>query len=261
MTEKYYSVGELAELAGTTVRTIQYYDKIELLIAKRAKNNKARYYTQNDVLTLQQILFYKKMGVPLQEIKHHLGNARNKSDIKSILSQQADILFRKEMEIKMNITIIEAIIATIDADSTYDLEAMMKLALNLNKDTILTYSTIQFDKEATRLFEEKYKDDNEVIEFYWKWKQLLLEAVSYKINNIPYKSDAGFQYGRKWAEFIEGATGNDPEMFKAFESGLEQSDQWPEEDLFLYNFCNDFIDQAYSYYCKVKGGDKDDSTN
>jgi len=261
MSEKYYSVGELAKLAGTTVRTIQYYDKIELLVAKRSKNKNLRYYPQNDLLTLQQILFYKKLGIPLMEIKSHLMNYRDKNDIKNILTKQADILFQKEMEAKMNIAIIEAIIATIDADPTYDLEEMMKLALNLNKDTILTYASIQFNEEATRLFEEKYQDDNEVIEFYWKLKQLLLEAVSYKTNNVPYKSDTGYQFGKKWTEFIDNATGNDPEMIKAFTNGLEQSEQWPEEDLFLYNFCSDFIDNAYDYYSEKKGGNQDDSIN
>src|SRR5699024_4527905 len=132
--QKLYSVGELAALSGTTIRTIQYYDKIELLVAKRDKNKKLRYYTRNDLLTLQQILFYKKLGIPLKEIKNHLVNVNNKHDVKSILKEQSETLFQKEMEVKMNIAIIEAIVATIDTDhSNHDMESMMELALKLNK--------------------------------------------------------------------------------------------------------------------------------
>ena len=255
MQEKFYSIGELAKLSGTTIRTIQYYDKIGLLVANREKNNKLRFYSQNDLITLQQILFYKKLGVPLKEIKSLLmnSNLENKYDIKKILKKQSNILFQKEMDIKMNIAIIEAIIATIDTESNEDLEAMMKLALSLNNKTILDYTTAHFDEKTSQVFEDKYPDYNEVVEIYWNWKQLILEAAYHKINQIPYTSEAGYQFGKKWHEFIEKSTGNEPEMLDAYNKGLEQSDQWPEEDYFLYHFCNDFIDHAYSWYKEKKG--------
>ncbi len=252
--EKLYSVGELAALSGATIRTIQYYDKIELLVAKRDKNKKQRYYTQNDLLTLQQILFYKKLGVPLKEIKNHLVNVNNKHDVRDILKDQSEILFQKEMEIKMNIAIIEAIVATIDTGhSNHDLESMMELALKLNKETILDYSTVAFDQKTTELFKERDPNYKEIVEVYWHWKKLILEATSHKINNILYKSDIGYQFGKKWYEFIDRATDHNSEVIEAYTSGLEQSHQWPEEDLFLFNFCSDFIDGAYNYYSEKKG--------
>ncbi len=255
--EKLYSVGELAALSGATIRTIQYYDKIELLVAKRDKNKKQRYYTQNDLLTLQQILFYKKLGVPLKEIKNHLVNVNNKHGVRDILKDQSEILFQKEMEIKMNIAIIEAIVATIDTgQSNHDLESMMELALKLNKETIFDYSTVSFDQKTTELFKERDPNYKEIIEVYWHWKKLILEATSHKINNILYKSDTGYHFGKKWYEFIERATDHNSEVIEAYTSGLEQSHQWPEEDLFLFNFCRDFIDCTYSYYCEKKGGEE-----
>jgi DNA-binding transcriptional MerR regulator len=47
-----YTVGELAEIAGVTVRTIQYYDNIHLLAAKRKTNKNSRFYTKNDLVKL-----------------------------------------------------------------------------------------------------------------------------------------------------------------------------------------------------------------
>lgn len=253
--ETYYSIGDLAKLSGTTIRTIQYYDKIDLLVAKRDEDNHLRCYTPSDLLTLQQILFYKKLGFSLKEIKSYLVDANNLTDIKTLLKNQSDILFQKEMEIKTNIAIIEAIVATFDANPNVDLEPMIKMALGLNKQTILDYTQIEFDvdQKTNEKFEEKYTDANDVIEFYWQWKQLTLEAVFYKLNNTSARSEAGYNFGSKWDEFVKGATDDDPEMFAVYEKGLEQSDEWPEEDLFLYNFCNEFIERSHNYYLEKKG--------
>ncbi|WP_181350889.1 MerR family transcriptional regulator [Thalassobacillus sp. CUG 92003] len=252
MSEKLYTVGELAELSGSTIRTIQYYDKIGLLVAKRENN--LRYYTQHDLLTLQQILFYKKLGLPLKEIKNHLVNSNNKSAIKNALKTQSNILFQKEMEIKMNIAIIEAIVATMDSESSnFDLGEVIKIALKLNKETIFDYSNVSFDQKTSDLFKEKNVNEKEIIEVYWLWKKLVLEAAYHKINALHYKSDTGYQFGKKWHEFIGRATDHDPEMIEAYTSGLEQRHQWPEEDLFLFHFCNDFIEGAHHYYCEKTG--------
>lgn len=253
--EKLYSIGELAKLSGTTIRTIQYYDKIHLLVAKRDKNSKLRYYTQSDLLTLQQILFYKKIGFTLKDIKRHLVNVNHVDEMKHLLKQQSDILFQKEMEIKTNIAIIEAMISTIETSSNIDLEPMIEMALGFNKQTILDYTTIDFnfDQKQMARFEEKFTDFNEVVDFYWQWKKLTLEAVFHKVNHTAAKSERGYQFGKKWELFVNYATDHDPELMAVYEKGLEHSGEWPEEDLFLHQFCDDFIQEAHRYYMENRG--------
>jgi DNA-binding transcriptional MerR regulator len=64
-----YSVSELADLADVTVRTLHYYDEIGLLkSSKRTAAGYRRYETQ-DLLRLQQILFFKEIEMPLDEIQ------------------------------------------------------------------------------------------------------------------------------------------------------------------------------------------------
>lgn len=251
--EKLYTIGELAKLSGTTIRTIQYYDKINLLVAQRDSNKNLRRYTKNDLMTLQQILFYKRIGMPLKEIKKHIQNFNDTSDMKEILKNQADILFQQKMEIKTNLIIIEAIKTSIDINPNQDLEPIMKLVCGLNKQTVLEYADVEFDDKTKKVFEDKNNDYSDIIEFYWQWKQLILEAAALKLNNAHYENQAGYQLGHKWEEFIKNSTAGDPEMKMAYENGLEQSHQWPEEDLFLYNFSEDFIEGAYNYYLKKKG--------
>lgn len=64
-----YSVNRLARLAGVSTRTLRYYDEIGLLSPKRISSNGYRVYGQKEVDLLQQILFYRELGVPLDEIK------------------------------------------------------------------------------------------------------------------------------------------------------------------------------------------------
>lgn len=248
MHEKMYTVGELSRLSGATIRTIQYYDKIDLLKANRDVKGSIRYYSKKDLMTLQQILFYKRLGFSLKEIKTNLINFNDVSDIKNILKNQEDILFQQEMDIKLRMTIIQSVNSVLETDPNQDLEPFMELVLGLNKQTILDYANVEFNQDTEELFNDKYDDYNEIIEIYWQWKQLILEAASYKLNNTDDNNQIKFQFGKKWNDFINSVTAEDPDAVAVFEKGLEDSDKWPKEDLFLYNFANDFIEDAHNYY-------------
>lgn len=66
-----YTIKELAELAGSTPRTLRYYDQLGLLTPAVVADNGYRYYDHGNLLTLQQILFFRELDVPLKEI-HYL---------------------------------------------------------------------------------------------------------------------------------------------------------------------------------------------
>src|SRR5690606_22198431 len=63
-----YTVRQLAQLAGVSVRTLHYYDEIGLLRPSRVGENGYRYYDEPEVLRLQQILLYKELELSLEEI-------------------------------------------------------------------------------------------------------------------------------------------------------------------------------------------------
>lgn len=252
MTQKIYSIGELAELSGTTVRTIQYYDQIGLLVAQRSESD-LRFYTPSDLMKLQQILFYKRLDFPLKEIKKNLENVEDKNDLESILKKQEKILFQKEMEIKMKRVIIEAVKYSIERDEEIDLDPFIKIILKLEQETIMRYTTIDFDMTI----DEKDIEIDGFIELYWDWKQLVLEAASLKLSQTNIESQAGYQIGERWHEFLEGSDEENSQIMQVAQQGVEQRDEWPEEDLFLYNFTQQFIEDAYQYYLK-KREDLDD---
>lgn len=68
-TETRFSVKQLAEMAGVSVRTLHYYDEIGLLRPARDPANRYRQYDRPAALRLQQILFLRELGLSLEEIQ------------------------------------------------------------------------------------------------------------------------------------------------------------------------------------------------
>lgn len=64
-----YTVKQLAKLSGVSVRTLHFYDEIGLLKPAHYGENHYRYYEEEQLLLLQQILFYRELEFPLSEIQ------------------------------------------------------------------------------------------------------------------------------------------------------------------------------------------------
>ncbi|MFY9277826.1 MAG: MerR family transcriptional regulator, partial [Clostridium sp.] len=69
-----YSIKKLSEIAGVSTRTLRYYDEIGLLKPARVSSSGYRIYGKKQVDILQQILFYKELGMSLDEIKEIIQN-------------------------------------------------------------------------------------------------------------------------------------------------------------------------------------------
>ncbi|MFD6415560.1 MerR family transcriptional regulator [Streptomyces sp. NPDC060194] len=63
-----YSVGQVAGIAGVTVRTLHHYDAIGLLSPSARSRTGHRRYGDGDLDRLQQILFYRELGFPLDQV-------------------------------------------------------------------------------------------------------------------------------------------------------------------------------------------------
>lgn len=68
------SISQVAKLTGISIRTLQYYDEIDLLKPSELTSSGYRLYDENALQTLQQILFFKELGFSLKEIKEILEN-------------------------------------------------------------------------------------------------------------------------------------------------------------------------------------------
>jgi len=68
-----FTVKQLSRLAGVTPRTLHHYDAIGLLRPSSVGANGYRYYADEALLRLQQILFYRELDLPLEQIKLIMG--------------------------------------------------------------------------------------------------------------------------------------------------------------------------------------------
>jgi DNA-binding transcriptional MerR regulator len=64
-----YTVKKLAEFSGVSIRTLHFYDEIGLLKPAYYGSNGYRYYKEEHLLMLQQILFFRQLGLSLTEIQ------------------------------------------------------------------------------------------------------------------------------------------------------------------------------------------------
>ena len=70
-----YTVKQVAALSGVSVRTLHFYDETGLLKPAYYGANGYRFYEEPQLLTLQQILFYRELGFELKQIERILGRA------------------------------------------------------------------------------------------------------------------------------------------------------------------------------------------
>lgn len=85
-----YSVGQVADLAGVTVRTLHHYSQIGLLEPADRSGAGYRRYSDDELQRLQHILFYRELGFSLDDIATILGDPG--ADTSAHLRRQRELL-------------------------------------------------------------------------------------------------------------------------------------------------------------------------
>ena len=119
-----YTVKQLARLSGVSVRTLHHYDEIGLLKPAFLGENRYRYYGREELLRLQDILFHRELGVPLQEIGRLL--ELQGSDRVAILREHRDWLAQRLERSRQLLTTIDRTIAELNGDGTMDDKELYK---------------------------------------------------------------------------------------------------------------------------------------
>ncbi|WP_248930064.1 MerR family transcriptional regulator [Paenibacillus hamazuiensis] len=104
-----YTVQKLGKLAGISTRTLRYYDQIGILKPARVSSSGYRIYGQAEVDRLQQILFYRELGVSLERIKEIVTDPS--FDGAQALRQHREQLLDKRKQLDQLIANVEKTIA------------------------------------------------------------------------------------------------------------------------------------------------------
>ncbi|MGK5508391.1 MerR family transcriptional regulator [Brevibacillus formosus] len=102
-----YTVNEVAKLSGTTIKTLYHYQKIGLLMPETITENGYRYYGENELKRLQQILFYRELDFSLDRIKAALDQEPNR--LRCLCEQKAMLKARQQRVERILHTLVETI--------------------------------------------------------------------------------------------------------------------------------------------------------
>lgn len=106
-----YSIGQVAALAGVTVRTLHHYDEIGLLAPSGRSGAGYRRYDEPDLARLQQIMFYRELGFALDEITVMLDDPQ--ADPAEHLRRQHELLTVRLGRVRQ---MVEAVEKAMEAD-------------------------------------------------------------------------------------------------------------------------------------------------
>lgn len=182
---KKYSAKVLSKLAGVSVRTLHHYDQIGLL--KPAIRTEARYrlYGENELLKLQQILFFKELGFSLKEIVEILDDPG--FDLIKALENHKRSLVSKQERISVMLNTIE------------------KTVLNLKGKKMITHEELYEGFSP----EEVEKIRNEAIERYGEDKVATSEYYLKKLSKEQFQRLVGEQ--KEIFNSLYSLMGKDPE--------------------------------------------------
>lgn len=121
-------ISEVAKLSGVTVRTLHYYDEIGLLKPSKTTEAGYRMYSIEDLEKLQQILFFRELEFPLNEIKEIMINP--KYDKIEALNKHKELLIEKRKRIDGLVTLIDK---TIKGDNNMSFKEFDNSKIEENK--------------------------------------------------------------------------------------------------------------------------------
>lgn len=156
-----YTVQKLGSLAGVSTRTLRYYDEIGILKPARINSSGYRIYGQAEVDRLQQILFYRELGISLESIKE-IVTAPSFDGAAALRDHREKLLEKKEQ--------LEMLIANVDKSIAVT-EGRMRMS----------------NKEKFEGFKKKMIDDNEKkygIEIREKYGEETVNKSNAKLQNM-----------------------------------------------------------------------------
>ena len=137
------TVKQLSKMAGVTARTLHYYDEIGLLKPSQIGDNGYRYYGEEAMLRLQQILLYRELDMPLEQIKDIMG--RRDFDVLSALEQH-------KQGLRSRIQQMEDIVNTVD-DTIQHLKGNKQMSQTQFFEPFNDKQQAEYEKEAEGLYD------------------------------------------------------------------------------------------------------------
>ena len=242
-------ISEVAKLSGITVRTLHYYDEIGLLKPNKITEAGYRVYSNEDLETLQQILFFRELDFQLNEIKEIMMNPNY--DKNKALNKHKELLIEKRERLDGLINLIDK---TIKGDNNMSFKEFDNSKIEENKNKYAEEVKNRWgNTDAYKEYEKKTKsyDKNAWNTINEDMAKILKEFADNR-NEDP-NSDIAQELVEKWRMYI---TSNFYNCTKEILSGLGlmyTSDERFKKNIDQYGEGTaEFMAKAIEIYCALK---------
>ena len=247
----YMTVGEVAKKMGTTVRTLQYYDKEGLLSPSAESEGGRRLYTDKDLVTLHQILSLKSLGFSLDDIKCRLISLETPTDVATALTEQANSIREKIEQLTDSLTAIEQLKAEVLQMQTVNFKAYADIIVNLQMKNGSYYLIKRFDDDTLDHIRNQF-DRESGLDFMDRFNCLSDEIVQLQKENVPPESEKCQRVVKEyWGLIMEFTNGDMSMLPKLMEIGNidTATNAWEERQKIV----NDYLELALQVYFSKLG--------
>ncbi len=213
---QYYSIHAVCQLTSLSIRTLHYYDEINLLNSSCRSRGKHRLYSEKALIRLQQIIILKQVGFSLSQIKKILDE--DHTNPSSLFKMQLTFLKHQAKKIKKAIRLLEFMTNQYESQQSFDWEIIIKII-----------QTIQSQKNKTNEWYTEYLTKNEIKTLHpflktrtKKWK-ILFDDLKKTIHVNP-NNDQAKKIASKWAELAKKTYHDHPilmkKLWKGYQAGI-----------------------------------------
>ena len=247
----YMTVGEVAKKLGTTVRTLQYYDKEGLLSPSTKSEGGRRLYTDKDLITLYQIVSLKSLGFSLDDIKQRLISLETPTDVANALTEQADNIRGKIERLTASLTAIEQLKAEVLQMQTVNFKKYADIIVNLQIKNSSYYLIKRFDDDTLDHIRNRFNRESG-LNFMDRFNRLSDEIIQLQKENVPPESEKSQRIVKEyWGLIIEFTNGDMSMLPKLMEIGNidTATNAWEERQKNV----NDYLEPALQVYFSKLG--------
>ena len=150
-----FTVKQLSKMAGVTPRTLHHYDEVGLLKPSRIGENGYRYYGEEALLKLQQILFYRELDLPLDEIRKLMG--RRDFDVLKALESHKESLSKQQARLKRLLITVDNTIQHIKGEKIMSQKSLFEGFSEEQQEKYAQEAEQMYDPETVRESNRKWK--------------------------------------------------------------------------------------------------------
>lgn len=229
---KRWTTGEVSKQRNISVRTLRYYDQINLLTPSFKDDNGRRYYSEEDLFKLEKIIILKSLSLPLDNIRDLL----DKLSYKQILISHHNYLQEQLSKLQMSISNTSSLINMIDLEESLSWEHVTKLVQNSQTNAKKWIDYFKDDEKEFLIDVIPNLSNNDTTTQQYI---ALLQRIEWCIkHNIKAESEEGFQIGSKLIELSNDTFHGDTELIEKFWEVRKR----PVEETGLYPISEDVLD-------------------